>query len=148
MKHQTQMSPDRIVSPKVEMIELSIHFYLVVIHVLVVPVALQPVLGSVLLDKVVDAVPEVVGLQQQQLDDEVANLGLVVLVAAHRLQEEVRQSERATPGGGPFLWEVFGPDRGGRLVTRTSDSGTTKTSSSHRDLIGENIGGGILGSIQ
>lgn len=67
---------------------------------LVVPVALQPVLGSVLLDKVVDAVPEVVGLQQQQLDDEVANLGLVVLVAAHRLQEEVRQSERATPGGG------------------------------------------------
>lgn len=71
-----------------------IYFYLVVIHVLVVPVALQPVLGSVLLDKVVDAVPEVVGFQQQQLDDEVANLGFVVLVAAHRLEvREVRVSE-------------------------------------------------------
>lgn len=75
-----------------------IYFYLVVIHVLVVPVALQPVLGSVLLDKVVDAVPEVVGFQQQQLDDEVANLGFVVLVAAHRL--EVRVSE---PCGGNSL---------------------------------------------
>lgn len=46
-----------------EIISVFIHFYLVVIHVLVVPVALQPVLGSVFLDKVVDAVPEVVGLQ-------------------------------------------------------------------------------------
>lgn len=35
--------------------------YLVIIHVLVVPVALQPVLGSVLLHKVVDSVSEVVG---------------------------------------------------------------------------------------
>lgn len=49
--------------PRMEISSVSIHFYLVVIHVLVVPVALQPVLGSVLLDKVVDAVPEVVGLQ-------------------------------------------------------------------------------------
>lgn len=68
---------------------------------LVVPVALQPVLGSVLLDKVVDAVPEVVGLQQQQLDDEVANLGFVVLVAAHRL--EVREVRVSEPCGGNSL---------------------------------------------
>ena len=55
-------------------------------HVFVVPVALQPVLGSVLLDKIVDSVPEVVGLQQQQLDDEIADLSLVALVATHRLE--------------------------------------------------------------
>ena len=59
--------------------------YLVVAHVLVVPVALQPVLRSVLLHEVVDSVPEVVGLQQQQLDYEVTHLSLVALVAAHRL---------------------------------------------------------------
>lgn len=117
-----------------EFFSLSFHFYLVVIHVLVVPVALQPVLGSVLLDKVVDAVPEVVGLQQQQLDDEVANLGFVVLVAAHRLPEELRQSER-TMQAGPFLWEVFGPDSADRCGLQTSDSSTTKTSSTHLDLI-------------
>lgn len=35
--------------------------YLVIIHVLVEPVALQPVLRSVLLHKIVDSVPEVVG---------------------------------------------------------------------------------------
>lgn len=35
--------------------------YLVIIHVLVVPVALQPVLRGVLLHKVVDSVSEVVG---------------------------------------------------------------------------------------
>lgn len=64
------------------------YFYLVVIHVLVVPVALQPVLRSVLLDKVIDSVSEVVGLQQQQLDDEVTNLRLVVLVATHCLDDE------------------------------------------------------------
>lgn len=58
-----------------------------VAHVLVVPVALQPVLRGVLLDEVVDSVPEVVGLQQQQLDDEVADLRLVALMAAHRLQD-------------------------------------------------------------
>lgn len=70
-----------------------LHAYLVVIHVLVVPVALQPVLRSVLLDKVIDSVPEVVGLQQQQLDYEVTNLSLVALVATHRLDEEERRSE-------------------------------------------------------
>lgn len=70
-----------------------LHVYLVVIHVLVVPVALQPVLRSVLLDKIIDSVPEVVGLQQQQLDYEVTNLSLVALVATHRLDEEERRSE-------------------------------------------------------
>lgn len=77
-----------------------VYSYLVVIHVLVVPVALQPVLWGILLDKVVDAVPEVVGLQQQQLDDEVTNLGFVVLMAAHGL-EEACQSERRM---GFFIW--------------------------------------------
>lgn len=63
--------------------------YLVIIHVLVVPVALQPVLRSVLLHKVIDSVSEVVGFEQQQLDYEVANLSLVVFMAAHRLAKEV-----------------------------------------------------------
>lgn len=67
--------------------------YLVVAHVLVVPVTLQPVLRSVLLDKIIDAVPEVVGLQQQQLDYEVANLSLVALMATHRLVAEKKRSE-------------------------------------------------------
>ena len=69
--------------------------HLVVAHVLAVPVVLQPVLRRVLLDEVVDPVPEVVGLQQQQLDDEVAHLGLVALVAAHRLRGEGRATARA-----------------------------------------------------
>lgn len=60
--------------------------YLVVVHVFAVPVILQPVLGSVLLDKIIDSVSEVVGLQQQQLDYEVANLSLISLVATHRLE--------------------------------------------------------------
>lgn len=67
--------------------------HLVVIHVLAVPVALKPVLGSVLLNKIVDSVPEVIGFQQQQLDYEVTNLSFVVLVAAHRLDEEEPRSE-------------------------------------------------------
>lgn len=66
------------------------HAYLVVAHVLVVPVALQPVLRRILLDKIVDSVPEVVGLQQQQLDYEITNLSLVALMAAHRLDEKNR----------------------------------------------------------
>lgn len=64
------------------------HVYLVVAHVFAVPVVLQPVLGSILLDKIVDSVSEVIGLQQQQLDYEVANLSLVSLVATHRLKAE------------------------------------------------------------
>lgn len=54
-------------------------------HVLGVPVALQPVLGGVLLDKVADAVAEVVGLEQQKLDDEVADLRLIAFMATHGL---------------------------------------------------------------
>lgn len=87
---------------------------------LVVPVALQPVLGGVFLDEVVDTVPEVIGLQEQQLDDEVADLGFVVLMAAHRLQERARQSEQDM--WGPFLWEFFGLH-----AVRTSDSSTTQS---------------------
>lgn len=64
------------------------HAYLVVIHVLVVPVALQPVLRRILLHKIVDSVSEVIGFEQQQLDYEVANLSLVIFVATHRLEEE------------------------------------------------------------
>lgn len=71
-----------------------LHVHLVVAHVLVVPVTLQPVLRSVLLDKIVDSVPEVVGLQQQQLDYEVTNLSLVALMATHRLDEEKRSETR------------------------------------------------------
>lgn len=67
--------------------------YLVVAHVFGVPVALQPVLRSVLLDKIINSVPEVVGLQQQQLDYEVTDLSLVALVAAHRLDEDERKRE-------------------------------------------------------
>lgn len=62
--------------------------YLVVVHVFAVPVALQPMLRRVLLHKVTDSVPEVIRLQQKQLDYEVADLSLVSLVAAHRLQAE------------------------------------------------------------
>lgn len=61
-----------------------------VAHVLVVPVTLQPVFRSVLLDKIVDSVPEVVGLQQQQLDYKVTDLSFVTLVAAHRLDERAK----------------------------------------------------------
>lgn len=71
-------------------------FYLVVAHVLVVPVTLQPVLGSILLDKIVDSVPEVVGLQQQQLDYEVTHLSLVALMATHRLDEDDMRNETQT----------------------------------------------------
>lgn len=59
-----------------------------VIHVLVVPVALQPVLRRILLHKVVDSVSEVIWFEQQQLDYEVANLSLIIFVATHRLEEE------------------------------------------------------------
>lgn len=68
-----------------------------VAHVLVVPVTLQPVLRCVLLDKIVDSVPEVVGLQQQQLDYEVTNLSLVALMATHRLDEDEKRSETHRP---------------------------------------------------
>lgn len=40
---------------------VMVHTYLVIVHVLVVPVALQPVLRSVLLYKIIDSVSEVVG---------------------------------------------------------------------------------------
>lgn len=79
-----------------------------VIHVLVVPVALQPVLRSVLLHKIVDPVSEVVGFQQQQLDYEVANLSLIIFVASHRLEEEEEERSEGVlfvfgPGGGRFF---------------------------------------------
>lgn len=64
-----------------------------VVHVFVVPVALQPVLRSVLLHKVVDSVPEVARLQQKELDNEVTNLSLVPLVASHRLKENTVNKE-------------------------------------------------------
>lgn len=62
--------------------------YLVITHVFIVPVTLQPVLGGVFLDKIIDSVPEVIGLQQQQLDYEVANLSLVPFMATHSLKAE------------------------------------------------------------
>lgn len=61
-----------------------------VVHVFVMPIALQPVLRSIFLDKVIDSVPEVVWFQQQQLDYKVANLSLVSLVAAHGLDKETK----------------------------------------------------------
>lgn len=67
--------------------------YLVVIHVLVVPVTLQPVLRSILLDKIIHPVPEVAGFQQQQLDYEITNLSLVALVATHGLEEEEQRGQ-------------------------------------------------------
>lgn len=44
-----------------ERLGVMVHAYLVIIHVLVVPVTLQPVLGSILLHKIVDSVSKVVG---------------------------------------------------------------------------------------
>lgn len=85
------------------------HVHLVVIHVLVVPVTLKPVLGSVLLNKIVDSVPKVIGFQQQQLDYEVTNLSLVVLVAAHRLDEEEPRSERWISSYNRFTYMQVSP---------------------------------------
>ena len=72
-------------------------------HVFVVPVALQPVLRSVLLDEVTDAVAEVVGLEEEKLDDEVADLGLVPLVTPHclrsRKHQERKNNEPQVPEG-------------------------------------------------
>ena len=45
-------------------------------HVLVVPVVLVPVVGAALRHQILDAVAEVMGAQQQQLDDEHAHLRL------------------------------------------------------------------------
>lgn len=50
-----------MVSGRCERPGVTVHGYLVIIHVLVVPVALQPVLRSILLHKIVDSVSEVVG---------------------------------------------------------------------------------------
>lgn len=66
--------------------------YLVVGHVFGVPVALQPVFGSVLLHEIPDAVAEVVGFEEEELDDEVADLSLVPLVTPHRLREHTQAS--------------------------------------------------------
>lgn len=57
-----------------------------VVHVLGVPVTLQPVLRRVLLDEIVYSVPEVVWFQQQQLNYEVTNLSLIALMATHGLE--------------------------------------------------------------
>lgn len=62
-----------------------------VAYVLVVPVALQPVLGGIFLHKIIDSVPEVVRLQQKQLDYEVANLSLVSFMATHGLAVEKKK---------------------------------------------------------
>lgn len=78
-----------------------LNVYLVVAHVFVVPVTLQPVLGGVLLDKIIDSISEVVRLQQQQLDYEVANLSLVALMATHRLEGE----EKSRITHNPYLQE-------------------------------------------
>lgn len=83
------------------MLELSVRApglgpvrYLVVGHVLGVPVALQPVLGGVLLHEVRDTVAEVVGLEEEELNDGVAHLGLVTLVTPHGLERrEIRARE-------------------------------------------------------
>lgn len=40
---------------------------------------------SVLFDKVADAVAEVIGFKEKELDDEVANLSFIALVTSHRL---------------------------------------------------------------
>lgn len=45
-------------------------------------------LRRVLLHKIIDSISEVIGFEQQQLDYEVANLGLVIFVATHRLETE------------------------------------------------------------
>lgn len=42
-------------------------------------------LRSVLFDKVADAVAEVIGFKEKELDDEVAHLSLIALMTSHRL---------------------------------------------------------------
>lgn len=49
----------------IQHIDCWFFIYLVVAYVLVVPVALQPVLGGILLHKIIDSVPKVVRLQQK-----------------------------------------------------------------------------------
>ena len=61
--------------------------YPMVVHMLGVPVRLRPVLRRVLFHKVADSRPELIGLQNQELDDEEPNLGLVAFVAPQRLCE-------------------------------------------------------------
>lgn len=70
-----------------------------VAHVLGVPVTLQPVLRSILLDKVIDSIPEVIRLEQQQLNDEVADLSFIAFVATHRLQPETNSMSTS-----PRIW--------------------------------------------
>lgn len=60
--------------------------YLVIAHVLGVPVVLQPMLWGVLLHKITHSVSEIIRFQQEQLDDEVAHLSFVSLMTAHSLQ--------------------------------------------------------------
>ena len=67
--------------------------YLVVVHVFGVPVTLQPVLGSVVLNEIIDSVPEVVWLQQKELDYEVANLSLISFMATHCLEVEKKSNK-------------------------------------------------------
>lgn len=55
-------------------------------HVFGVPVALQPVFRSIFFNKVADAVAEVIGFKEEELDDEVAHLSLVALMTSHRLR--------------------------------------------------------------
>lgn len=69
--------------------------YLVIGHVFGVPVALQPVFWSVLFHKITHTVAEVIGFEQEKLDDEVADLSLVPLVTPHRLHEHTQQSATA-----------------------------------------------------
>ncbi len=61
-------------------------------HVFGVPVTLQPVLGGILLHEITDAVAEVVGFEEEELDDEVADLSLVALVTPHRLRGNTQPS--------------------------------------------------------
>lgn len=66
--------------------------YLVIGHVFGVPVALQPVFWSVLFHKITHTVAEVIGFEEEKLDDEVADLSLVPLVTPHRLHEHTQRS--------------------------------------------------------
>ena len=60
---------------------------LVDLKVLLVPVLQKVVLRRHVSAKLIHSVAEVAGLEQQQLDDEKANLGLVALVVAERHAE-------------------------------------------------------------
>ena len=56
-----------------------------VVHMLAMPVRLQPMLRGVFLDEVVDTVTEFTGFEEEELYDEETDLGLAALMVTQSL---------------------------------------------------------------